>query len=277
MKLYYKLLLSTIFVFWNVENFFDYHNASTISKNNWNSYRFYAKAKGIGKVILALGDSCGMPPQVVGLAEIDSPFTLKALIYSDILQKHQYRYIHFESPDPRGIDCALLYRDCKVLSSKPIHLTLEEKIVPTRDMLYVEFDSLSVLICHLPSKRGGSELAEKKRKRALQMIDSLAGNAEKRLIVMGDFNEEKSENDKLMNLLEITPNQKIGSIKFQGQWEIIDRALSTDTTGMRLHIADLDILSETDKAYGGTKPRRTYSGPRYLGGLSDHYPIVLEF
>ena len=88
MKLYYKLLLSTIFVFWNVENFFDYHNASTISKNNWNSYRFYAKAKGIGKVILALGDSCGMPPQVVGLAEIDSPFTLKALIYSDILQKH---------------------------------------------------------------------------------------------------------------------------------------------------------------------------------------------
>ncbi len=277
MKLYYKLLLSTIFVFWNVENFFDYHNASTISKNNWNSYRFYAKAKGIGKVILALGDSCGMPPQVVGLAEIDSPFTLKALIYSDILQKHQYRYIHFESPDPRGIDCALLYRNCKVLSSKPIHLTLEEKIVPTRDMLYVEFDSLSVLICHLPSKRGGSELAEKKRKRALQMIDSLAGNAEKRLIVMGDFNEEKSENDKLMNLLEITPNQKIGSIKFQGQWEIIDRALSTDTTGMRLHIADLDILSETDKAYGGTKPRRTYSGPRYLGGLSDHYPIVLEF
>lgn len=277
MKLYYKLLLSTIFVFWNVENFFDYHNASTISKNNWNSYRFYAKAKGIGKVILALGDSCGMPPQVVGLAEIDSPFTLKALIYSDILQKHQYRYIHFESPDPRGIDCALLYRDCKVLSSKPIHLTLEEKIVPTRDMLYVEFDSLSVLICHLPSKRGGSELAEKKRKRALQMIDSLAGNAEKRLIVMGDFNEEKSENDKLMNLLEITPNQKIGSIKFQGQWEIIDRALSTDTTGMRLHIADLDILSETDKAYGGTKPRRTYSGPRYLGGLSDHYPIILEF
>ena len=199
MKLYYKLLLSTIFVFWNVENFFDYHNASTISKNNWNSYRFYAKAKGIGKVILALGDSCGMPPQVVGLAEIDSPFTLKALIYSDILQKHQYRYIHFESPDPRGIDCALLYRDCKVLSSKPIHLTLEEKIVPTRDMLYVEFDSLSVLICHLPSKRGGSELAEKKRKRALQMIDSLAGNAEKRLIVMGDFNEEKSENDKVMN------------------------------------------------------------------------------
>ena len=194
-----------------------------------------------------------MPPQVVGLAEIDSPFTLKALIYSDILQKHQYRYIHFESPDPRGIDCALLYRDCKVLSSKPIHLTLEEKIVPTRDMLYVEFDSLSVLICHLPSKRGGSELAEKKRKRALQMIDSLAGNAEK------------------------TPNQKIGSIKFQGQWEIIDRALSTDTTGMRLHIADLDILSETDKSYGGTKPRRTYSGPRYLGGLSDHYPIVLEF
>lgn len=277
MKLHLSLFLSTIFVFWNVENFFDYHNASTISNNNWNSYRFYAKAKGIGKIILALSDSSGMPPQVVGLAEIDSPYTLKALIYSDVLQKYHYRYVHFESPDLRGIDCALLYRDCKVLSSKPIHLTLEGEIVPTRDMLYVEFDSLSVLICHLPSKRGGSELAEKRRKRAMQMIDSLAGNVEKKLIVMGDFNEEKGENDEFINLYELTPSQKTGSIKFQGQWELIDRVLSTDTTGMKIKISDLDILSEPDKAYGGTKPRRTYSGPRYIGGLSDHYPIVLEF
>ena len=109
------------------------------------------------------------------------------------------------------------------------------------------------------------------------MIDSLAGNVEKKLIVMGDFNEEKGENDGFINLYELTPSQKNGSIKFQGQWELIDRVLSTDTTGMKIKISDLDMLSEPDKAYGGTKPRRTYSGPRYIGGLSDHYPIVLEF
>ncbi len=278
MRLILTLLLSGVIVFWNVENFFDYRqNSTTLSGKNWTAGRFYAKARGIGKVILSLADSTGTPPQLVGLAEIDSPASLKAIVGSSVLYPYHYRFIHFESPDPRGIDCALLYRDCSPINKKAIHLTLDGKVLPTRDMLLVDFEEFSVLVCHLPSKRGSSAEAQLKRTRALYMIDSIASTCRTRLIVMGDFNEEKSPGMHLEHLTEVESPQKTGSIKFQGRWEKIDRCLVSDTTGIRLRIADLDILSEKDKGYGGTKPLRTYSGPRYLGGLSDHYPIVIYF
>ncbi len=278
MRLILTLLLSGVIVFWNVENFFDYRQSSTtLSGKNWTAGRFYAKARGIGKVILSLADSTGTPPQLVGLAEIDSPASLKAIVGSSVLYPYHYRFIHFESPDPRGIDCALLYRDCSPINKKAIPLTLDGKVLPTRDMLLVDFEEFSVLVCHLPSKRGSSAEAQRKRTRALYMIDSIASTCRTRLIVMGDFNEEKSPGMHLEHLTEVESPQKTGSIKFQGRWEKIDRCLVSDTTGIRLKIADLDILSEKDKGYGGTKPLRTYSGPRYLGGLSDHYPIVIYF
>lgn len=140
MRLHLKLLFSGVIVFWNVENFFDYRQSSTISTKNWTASRFYAKARGIGKVILSLSDSTGTPPQLIGLAEIDSPATLKAITESSVLYPYHYRFIHFESPDPRGIDCALLYRDCTPINKKAIHLTLNREILPTRDMLLVDFE-----------------------------------------------------------------------------------------------------------------------------------------
>ncbi len=275
MKLALKILLSWIIVFWNVENFFDYRQPSTISEKNWTAGRFYAKARGIGKVILSLADSAGTPPKIIGLAEIDSPATLKAIVGSSVLYPFHYHYIHFESPDPRGIDCALLYRDCMPMETRSIPLTLDGQILPTRSLLLVKFEDLTVLVCHLPSKRGGSAIAQRRRDRAMEMMDSIAAQCPGRLLVMGDFNEERRPDDRLLSLTEITTPQKTGSIKFQGRWEKIDRCLANDTSGIRLKIADLDMLSEQDTRYGGAKPLRTYSGPRYLGGLSDHYPIVI--
>ena len=275
MRLSLKLLLTGIAVFWNVENFFDYRQPSTISEKNWTAGRFYAKARGIGKVILSLADSAGTPPKIVGLAEIDSPATLRAIVGSSVLYPFRYRYVHFESPDPRGIDCALLYRDCMPTETRSIPLTLDGQILPTRSLLLVRFDELSVLVCHLPSKRGGSAQAQRRRDRAMEMMDSIAAQCPGRLLVMGDFNEERSPDDTLRHLTEVTTPQKTGSIRFQGRWEKIDRCLANDTSGIRMRIANLDMLSVRDTRYGGTKPLRTYSGPRYLGGLSDHYPIVI--
>ena len=277
MKISLKLFLGTVLVFWNVENFFDYRTESTLSGKNWTAGRFYSKARGVGKVLLELAEEKGEAPMVVGLAEIDSPKTLKAIVYSDVLSAFGYRFVHYESHDHRGIDCALLYRNCRVVTSRAIPLTFEGKVVPSRDLLYVEFDSLAVVVCHLPSKRGGSELAGKRRERAMEMLDSIAGTCSKRLIVMGDFNEERREGETLTHLREVEPKNGTGSIKYQGRWEMIDRCMSTDTSGSRLEVAALEALSERDKRFGGYKPLRTYSGPRYLGGLSDHYPIVMEF
>ncbi|MGM9787825.1 MAG: endonuclease/exonuclease/phosphatase family protein [Candidatus Cryptobacteroides sp.] len=271
------MLLQTIIVFWNVENFFDYHSTSEISSCSWTASRFYRKAEGIGKVILSLSDSCGRAPDIVGLCEIDSPASLKAIVHSPVLEKQGYRYVHYESADHRGIDCALLYRGGPPLSSESIPITLDGEVVPTRSLLRVDFDSLSVMVVHLPSKRGGSRQAQRRRARALAMIDSVAAEIQRPLVVMGDFNEEAGAEGarELAYLKEILPSGE-GSIKFNGRWEKIDRCLVKNAQA-RCEIAFLSFLLTEDKNYGGLKPLRTNSGPRYLGGLSDHLPLRIEF
>lgn len=267
------LLLSTVIVFWNVENFFDYKVKSSISEYDWNASRFYSKARNVGKVILSLSDSAGNPPSLVGLAEIDSKRTLNAIIHSPVLEAYGYRFVHYDSPDKRGIDCALLYRGDAPLCSRPIPLTMDGKPVQSRDLLLVEFDSLAVLVCHLPSKRGGSTSAMRLRQRAMEMIDSVAFASTLPMVVVGDFNDEGPSDWE--HLRELSSTGSEGSIKFQGRWEAIDRCLVSDSLNASMHTAALDFLLTEDKAYGGVKPHRTHSGPRYIGGLSDHLPIVI--
>lgn len=273
------LILQTIIVFWNLENFFDYRNCSEISGCRWTASRFYDKARGTGKIILSLSEDAE-PPTLVGLCEIDSRNTLWAITRSEVLERWDYKFVHYDSPDPRGIDCALLYRGCTPRSSESIAITLDGKTVPSRAMLKVEFDSLAVLVVHLPSKRGGSKEAARRRLRAKQMIDSIALASSLPMIVMGDFNEESSPDDSWSPDIKEIPVQGQGSIKFQGRWEKIDRMLykcSEKEMKISCRIADMEILMCEDKAYGGLKPLRTNSGPRYCAGISDHLPLMAVY
>jgi len=110
-----------ILMFWNVENFSQLGN---MDGKSWSSHRFYAKCNGISKTILLAGDRYGDVPDIVALAEVENREVLNRLIYSTSLRKLDYRIVHYDSPDHRGIDCALLYRKSKftLLSSKPCHL-----------------------------------------------------------------------------------------------------------------------------------------------------------
>ena len=65
-----------------------------------------------------------------------------------------------------------------------------------------------------------------------------------------------------------------GTIKYNGAWEKIDGHFARGLT-VRERVFAAPVLSEEDRTWGGTKPRRTFSGPRYLGGVSDHYPVIL--
>ncbi len=344
MKHFLWILFSGTIVFWNVENFF---NPQAQSENpsemdftakgsrHWTHKRQKEKASRICKVILSMADSTLQPPSLVALAEVEDKQCLKALVYGTSLRKFGYHYIHYDSHDPRGIDCALLYRGAKPKCSRPIPLKDSlGKIIPSRDLLLVEFDSISVMVCHLPSKRGGSREAETRRKTALSTIkevcDSLCGTA---MIVIGDFNDtraplsdsllgprlrevdgllwrnrkgqvdgksgrremesewhgeeeisgenwqkgERSKDEWRVGGMIETRHGKYGSIKFEGCWEQIDRALVSEGVKAKMWIVQTPSLLTEDKKYGGVKPLRTYSGPRYLGGVSDHLPIILEF
>jgi hypothetical protein len=289
-------------MFWNVENFF---REGEFEGHNWSKRRFYSKCAAVAKIILLAGDYFGGLPDIVGFAEIGSIDVLKALIYTTPLRKADYSIVHYDSPDSRGIDCALLYRRTRfrLLSSKPCHLYDNAgHIIPTRDILLALLEQrnensmtnegktsnipLAILVNHHPSKLGKG--SQGKRQTAMDrlrfLVDSLKAEGIGQIMAIGDFNEEvkspanlqadrgKEPQDdngrKAWPKIFATP----GTIKFQGRWEKIDGCPILEGLEGREYIMALPQLSVKD-SYGGVKPRRIFSGPRYLAGVSDHYPV----
>lgn len=270
------LTLCFVAVFWNVENFFDFRQGR---EKKW---VFYSKCEGIAKEMFRIADSEGELPQFFGLAEVENGFVVNQLIHTTLLRKGKYRYIHYDSPDHRGIDCALLYRNARLIGSKPCHIYDSiGRVMPTRDILLASFmlkDSsrVDVLVNHHPSKYGGK--SDYGRRAALgrmaQVCDSLRqyGGI---CLSFGDFNEGPGYVvEGMTDLSAQIPGE--GSIRFNGNWELIDRCYVSNGVKATMKVFADPQLSVKDAAHGGTKPRRTRSGPRYLGGISDHYPIVVR-
>ena len=290
-------------LFWNVENFFDWRNDSTsVSEadfssrgaRHWTRRRFTAKSNAIAKSILWASAEKGGLPDLIGLAEVENAFVLKRLLQGTALRKLDYRIIHFDSPDPRGIDVALLYRTSRLsrADARPCHLYAPDSgILATRDILLARFrtsagEDLAVLVNHHPSKYGGTAVSAPRRKIAIgrlkQLADSLLQAGVPHIIAMGDMNDTPDNpvfgllDTTLTNLAVPLHEKGEGTIKYEGQWQLIDMFfVSKDLSAAPMEILYIPFLLTPDKSYGGYKPLRTYSGPRHLGGVSDHCPIWL--
>lgn len=288
-------------MFWNLENFFDYRNDSTsvsdaefssFGERRWTRKRFYTKCNAIAKGILWAGSAQGGLPDVIGFAEVENAFVLRRLLQETALRKLDYKYVHFDSPDSRGIDVALLYRSSrlKLEDARPCHLFQADTVMATRDILLCRFSGrfgpFSVLVNHHPSKYGGTTVSEPRRRLAVERLrflaDSLIALGENRIIATGDFNDTPA--NPVYKLLEPTfvPRavelfqQGRGTIKFDGAWNLIDMFyVSPVLSSARMSILYVPFLQVPDAAHGGTKPLRTYSGPRHTGGVSDHCPVWL--
>ena len=288
-------------MFWNLENFFDWKNDSTsvsdaefssFGARRWSKKRFYVKCNAIAKGILWAGSEQGGLPDVIGFAEVENAFVLRRLVQSTALRKLDYRIVHYESPDPRGIDVALLYRQSRLVlrSSKPCHIYNEDSsVVATRDILLAQFtgpggEDFAVLVNHHPSKYGRTESEPRRRLAVLRLkaiSDSLINLGVNRIVAVGDFND--TPDNPMYNLL--APSlinlglplyaQGQGTIKYDGKWELIDLFFVSPETGARqMQIISIPFLLAPDTT--GQKPLRTYSGPRYKGGVSDHCPVWLS-
>ena len=257
-------------MFWNVENFFEARP------------HFKDKCNGIAKTVMLAADEFGMMPDLIGLAEVENRRVVQKLVSRTGLRRADYGIVHYDSPDHRGIDCALLYRRSRfrLVFSKPCHLTDSlGRPLPTRDILLAvlvpsEVAPVAILVNHHPSKvgKGSDGRRELAMARLLALRDSLLAEGISRIIAVGDFNDE------VVPAPGVTPSYPAGAgtIKFQGRWEKIDGCPVLEGLEAREHIFAPPHLSTRDTRFSGTKPLRTFSGPRYLGGLSDHYPIVLE-
>ena len=290
-------------MFWNLENFFDWTDQGTgesdaefssYGKRHWTRKRFYTKCDAVSKTIFHIGDLYGKLPDVIGFAEIENMGVLEKLCSSTLLRKCGYRIVHFDSSDRRGIDVALLYRTTcyNHLSTSLRAPETDGKKLQTRDMLHISLKDLQTdeiydyIVCHHPSKFGGEESSIPKRLAAMtalkEMCDSL-GN--RNIIVMGDFNDVPSAaqfdmlDNSLVNKSDSLHAAGRGTIRYEGKWDLIDMFLvSSNIEGHSvMDIPEVPFLMTRESRHAGEKPLRTYSGPRYLGGVSDHLPVVLYF
>ena len=308
---------------YNVENFFDCVHDSTTNDTEflptgmraWNYTKYQKKQANIAKVISAVGGWDA--PALVGLCEVESDKCLRDLTRYSGLKNFRYRYLHHESPDPRGIDVALLYQPHLF---KPIHDEAIQIHYPqspqsrTRDILFASGiiptgDTLHVFVCHFPSRLGGEMESEDKRIFVASVVrhkvDSLfSANLHSNIVIMGDFNDFPT-NASLLNVLQAQPltdsiqarglynlMYKLhaagkGSNKHLGDWGALDQMIvsgnllnatsSIYTAQSNAHFFDADFLLENDNTYLGKQPFRTYTGMKYTGGYSDHLPIYTDF
>ena len=292
-------------MFWNVENFFDWTDQgrgesdaefSSMGSRRWTRKKFYAKCDAIAKTIIWIGERYGRLPDVIGLAEVENRRVLNMLLESSLLRKCGYGIVHYDSGDRRGIDVALLYRKEVFELSESFITTPEhegEKLA-TRDILTVRMrrktdrEHVTFIVNHHPSKYGGSKASESRRNSVMislsELCDSLLKTPENsRIVAMGDFNDNPDGPQfSVMDGLMVNKAQELhqkgeGTIRYEGKWDLIDMFMvspALDRTSV-MEIVRVPFLMTREKKHPGEKPFRTYSGPRYIGGVSDHCPVVL--
>lgn len=274
-------------VSYNVENLFHPSNDSITAdeewtpegERHWSFTRYNRKVENIARVLTNIGEWEGV--DIVGLQEIENAAVVKKLCYT--LRPGEYDMVHYDSPDPRGIDVALIYKKSRVDTLKSEALRVKSEAFTTRDILYVcaridKRDTVHFFVCHFPSQRGGTaesawkrEAAKETLQEAVDSICAIHPNA--KIIVMGDMNSE----DIRMSGLTDKKMKGDGTHKYQGQWSFLDHFYVSPSINevSTARVYDAQWIQESDEKYLGLKPQRTYNGFTYQNGFSDHLPIIL--
>lgn len=298
--------------FYNVENLFDtVNNPKTFdedylpkSRRKWTLKRYYQKVKKLSSVISQLGtNSSNHMPVIVGLVEVENSNVVQDLISHKNLNKGSYAYVHYDSPDERGIDVALIYNTnfFEVYSSKTYALEFTEEdgsIDYTRDILRVSGslngELIHILVNHWPSRRDGLEETKEYRIRAAKMahkaIEDIKSEIENpKIIIMGDFNDDptsESIKDHLVtedffNPMESLFKKGLGTSSYNKKWHLFDQIIFSKNfinsdrkkhSFLHAEIFKKDWLTVFKGKLKGS-PFRTYIGPWYKGGYSDHFPV----
>ncbi len=301
--------------FYNLENLFDtIHDAG---KNDydflpdgsyrWSSQKYEAKLKNMATVLSQLSrDKVPEGPAFIGVAEVENKRVL-----DDLLERPEisnYEYVHYEGPDKRGIDCALLYDPAqfsvtrsKLVLSEPFQ---GDTLHPTRGFLVVDGrlagERLCVIVNHWPSRGAESPVRVHAARQVKALKDSLLREDRKlKLIVMGDMNDDPMD-ESLQTLearkdirkvkkgefynpwWETLEDKGTGTLLYRGKWNLFDqillsRPLLKGRKGLRYaghEVFVREYLFQQDGKYKGTL-LRTHGGRKWLNGYSDHLPTIV--
>jgi hypothetical protein len=310
--------------FYNLENLFDTIDApdrfdedfTPSGRYRWDTARYWAKIERLAEVISEIGKPTrGGPPDILGVCEAENATVLTDLVNHELLRSYDYKFLHRDGPDERGIDVGLLYREdaFQPLSVKwqPLMFRSEKRFWEhTREQLvvhgYMDGQPLYLIVNHWPSRRGGELRSRPFRVAAAELnlfiIDSLkAISPEPALIAMGDFNDNPSDyalrevlkikNDSagISNTALYSPmgamfKTGLGSLAYRDSWSLFDQIYTSGNlvNGMealqlwKAGIHDSPGLTERRGVQKGY-PLRTFTSGRYTGGYSDHFPVYAHF
>lgn len=259
--------------FYNLENLFDIYDDPVKNdqeflpdgRNKWTEVKYHKKLKNIAKVIRNMKEDNGVWHALLGVSEIENRLVLEDLVMEPQIAEANYQIIHYDGPDRRGVDVALLYKPelFKYIESESIPFTFEDSSIDflmtkeqqnyfkTRDILMVhgliDGEHVAVYVAHLPSRAGGKKGGNQLRDRGGEIMYNHAMMMQEKypgikIICMGDMNDNPTDPSMAVymrgkeNIDDVTETDFFspfiellkdgyGSLAYQGVWSIYDLLL----------------------------------------------------
>ncbi len=305
--------------FYNFENLFDTLDAPNVADEEFTpqgGYRYNTdiyvdKLDKLARVVSELGTE--VTPDgvsILGIAELETRKPLEDFVNHPKIKSRNYQIVHYESPDERGIDVALIYQPkyFKVLSSRAVPVPLVNNDF-TRDILFVsglyDGEPLHIFVNHWPSRSGGEAASQPLRNLAAtickDIVDSLTkADPNAKIVIMGDLNDDptspsvrtildakgKKEDVRprgLFNTMYDFYKKGIGTLAYQDAWSLFDQIIisyglvNPKVGGYQFYQSQVHnraYMSQQTGQYKGY-PLRTFVGTNYMGGYSDHFPTYI--
>lgn len=309
--------------FYNFENLFDTIDQAGVNDIDftpkgdykYNTKIYWERQNNLARVVSEMAtDITPDGLSILGVAEIENRSVLEDFVRHPLLAKRNYQIAHFDSPDKRGIDVALLYQEkyyqldtARFLRLDDLYYADGEKVY-TRDMIWTsgqyDGETLHVFVAHWPSRRGGEAASAPLRNAAAQLFkttaDSIqAADPNAKIILMGDLNDdptspsvakiigaeakpEKLEDGGYFNPMASLYRKGLGTLAYRDKWSLFDQIIVNDNLvdgeqGWRFHQANIYNPAYMFQKTGRFRgyPLRAFVGSNYMGGYSDHFPTYI--
>ena len=304
---------SYVVTFYNVENFFDiYDDPATRDEEftpdgpkEWSQAKYDKKLANISRVLYGIAAANKDYPAVIGLSEVENRRVLEDLVSTESLRPARYQIVQYDSPEPRGIDVALLFRP------DVFQLEWSDVFQPVIPEIPDEGERFCFFVNHWSSRRGGSAASEYLRVGCAETVRRYADSLQTvypdiKIVIMGDMNDDpynKSLSETLgakEKVSQVEPGGYFnpmwslhragyGTIGYQDAWNLFDNIvvnynlIGQDSGSLHLLPSDKDMYGRIfkrsymiqQKGRYKNYPLRSFSGNSFLGGYSDHLPVYI--